>query len=115
MLDLLLDRLFDLLFDLLLDLLFWLSLNSASRAFSCFRRVCCCFLSCRALAEPPLPLEFLPSLRGDSQLFSLIFFLVHYFYNTPLQLWCQVFVNGGRSLFGIALYLSPQQPARDPG
>jgi len=41
-------------------------------AFSCFRRVCCCFLSCRALAEPPLPLEFLPSLRGDSQLFSLI-------------------------------------------
>ncbi|CUR31926.1 hypothetical protein PL921430065 [Planktothrix tepida PCC 9214] len=35
-----------------------------------FLRVCRCFFSCRALADPPFPLIFLPWERGDSQRFS---------------------------------------------
>jgi hypothetical protein len=39
-----------------------------------FLSICCCFLSCLFLAEPPFPLSFLPSLRGDSHLFSRMSF-----------------------------------------
>jgi len=45
-------------------------------AFNFLRSICNCFFFWRWRAEPPLPLSFLPSLRGDSHRFSLWLIIV---------------------------------------